>query len=78
MTVLARLVASEEDYLGYITYVFECLDKEIVNDSKYFFEVQAGIDKWFDGSKMIPYKYSGGHFIKFIKKPDPKDYKYIM
>ena len=101
MTVLARLVASEEDYIGYITYVFECLDKEIVKDSKYclctrfpnwdhrkidlgevgylnFFEVQAGIDKWFDGSKMIPYKYSGCHFIKFIKKPDPKDYKYIM
>ena len=33
MTVLAQLVAKESDIAGYITYVFECLDKEI--DTKY-------------------------------------------
>ena len=35
MTVLARLVASEEDTLGYITHVFECLDEEIVKETRY-------------------------------------------
>ena len=35
MTVLACLVAKEVDTLGYITYVFECLDKEVVELSKY-------------------------------------------
>lgn len=101
MTVLARLVASEEDTLGYVTYVFECLDKEMIKETRYimctrfpnwehrkislgevgylnFFEVQAGIDKWFDGSKMIPYRYNGIHFVRFIKKPVPRDHKYIM
>ena len=35
MTVLARLVAKEEDGLGYVTYVFECLDKEVIKDTRY-------------------------------------------
>lgn len=43
-----------------------------------FFEVQAGIDKWFDGEKMVPYHYNGTHFIKFVQKPTQKDHKYIM
>lgn len=101
MTVLAKLVASEKDIQDYETYVFECLDKEMIEKSKYimctrfpnwdhrkidlgevgylkFFEVQAGIDKWFDGTQMIPYKYDGSHFIKFVKKPTQNDHKYVM
>lgn len=35
MTALVRLVAKEEDTLGYVTYVFECLDTEIIELSKY-------------------------------------------
>lgn len=35
-----------------------------------FFEIRAGIDKWFDGSKMIPYNYNNIQFIKFIPKPE--------
>lgn len=37
MTVLSKLIAKEQDGVGYVTYVFECLDKEdIVRlDSKY-------------------------------------------
>ena len=35
MTVLSRLVAKEEDSFGYITYVFECLDTEIIKHTKY-------------------------------------------
>lgn len=101
MVTLCKLVACEEDTLGYITYVFENLEDYMIKQSKYvlvtrfpnwdhrkidlgevgylnFLEVQAGVDKWFDGNKMIPYKYSGCHFIKFVEKPDPKDYKYII
>lgn len=101
MTILARLVANEEDALGYITYVFECLDKEVIVDSKYimctrypnwdhrkidigeegylnFFEVRAGVDKWFDGTKMVPYNYNNVQFMKFIAKPRIKDHKYVM
>ena len=102
MTILARLVAKEADALGYITYVFECLDEEIFKDTKYvmctrypnwnhrtididevgylnFFEIRAGIDKWFDGEKMIPYNYSGIQFDKFVSRPKEKDKnKYVM
>lgn len=83
--------------MGYVTYVFECLDKEIIKETKYimctrfpnwdhrkieldeigylnFFEIRAGIDKWFDGSKMIPYNYSNIQFIKFVAKKDKNDY----
>lgn len=35
MVVLAKLVASEDDSMGYITYVFECLEPEIKIESKY-------------------------------------------
>ena len=102
MTILARLVAKEEDTLNYITYVFECLDEEILKDTKYvmctrypnwnhrtidinevgylnFFEIRAGVDKWFDGEKMISYNYNGIQFNKFISKPKEKDKnQYIM
>lgn len=101
MTVLAKLVATEEDTQHYITYVFECLDKEVIKETKYimctrfpdwdhrkiylgevgylnFNEVKAGIDKWYDGIKFVPYQYDGIHFIKFVTKPIEKDYKYIM
>lgn len=44
-----------------------------------FREIRAGIDKWFDGEKMIPYNYDTIQFIKFIDKPEEKeDEKYIM
>lgn len=101
MTILAKLIASETDGLGYTTYVFECLDEEISKLSKYcmctrfpnwehrnldlgeigyldFTEVRGGIDKYYDGNDMIPYRYNGIHFQKFIKKPEEKDFKYIM
>ncbi len=101
MTVLSRLVAKEEDGLGYITYVFECLDSEIIKESRYimctqfknwdhrkldigevgylnFIEIRAGVDKWYDGKDFIPYNYNNIQFIKFISKPETKDYKYVM
>ncbi len=43
-----------------------------------FEEIRAGIDKWFDGEKMIPYRYNAIQFIKFVDKPEEKDYKYVM
>jgi len=94
MTILGKLVASESDTLGYITYVFECLDSDVAKETRYimctrfpnwdhreikigevgylnFFEIRAGIDKWFDGNKMIPYNYNNIQFIKFIEKKEP-------
>ena len=101
MTVLAKLLASEEDALGYTTYVFECLDEDVIKETRYimctrypnwdhrkieigevgflnFFEVKAGIDKWFDGNKFIPYRYSNIQFMKFIEKPVKKPHKFTM
>lgn len=41
-------------------------------------EIKAGIDKWYDGNKMIPYKYNAIQFLKFIKKPENLDKEYVM
>lgn len=41
-------------------------------------EIRAGIDKWFDGTQMVPYNYNTIQFIKFVYKPEDKDHKYIM
>lgn len=43
-----------------------------------FIEIRAGLDKWFDGKNMIPYRYNIIQFIKFIKKPETQTYKYII
>lgn len=42
--------------------------------------VNEGIDKWFDGYNLVPYKFSANRFINFINKPNEKltDNKYIM
>lgn len=42
--------------------------------------VNEGIDKWFDGYNLVPYKFSANRFINFISKPNEKiiDNKYIM
>ena len=52
----------EIDEIGYLNYV----------------ELRAGIDKWFDGNKMIPYNYNMIQFIKFISKPKKESYEFIM
>ncbi len=101
MTILAKLVASEEDGLGYITYVFECLEEDVIAETRYvmckrfpnwdhrkieigevgylsFFEIKAGVDTWFNGIKMIPYRYSDIQFIKFIEKPKDQEHKFII
>ena len=101
MTILAKLVASEEDGLGYITYVFECLEEDVIAVTRYvmckrfpnwdhrkieigeigylsFFEIKAGVDTWFNGIKMIPYRYSDIQFIKFIEKPKDQGHKFII
>lgn len=101
MTILAKLLVSEEDNLGYITYVFECLDKDIIKETKYLMcvrfpnwdhrkieigeigflniiEIRAGITEWFDGNKMIPYRYNTIQFLKFIKKPEEKSHKFTI
>lgn len=43
-----------------------------------FVEIIAGISSWFDGNKMIPYRYNNIQFIKFIEKQEKEDYKYKL
>lgn len=55
--------------------------KDIKLGDKGFLEfksVVAGIDKWFDGEKMIPYRYNNIQFIKFIELPKKEDVEFIM
>lgn len=44
----------------------------------YYEEIKAGVDKWYDGTTMIPYNYNFIQFIKFVSKPIKQDNKYIM
>lgn len=101
MVTLCKLVAYDIDFFGYITYVFENLEEEVIKKTKYimcirypnwnhkdleleevgylhFEEIRAGVNKWFDGKEMIPYRYNTIQFIKFVDKPEKKDYEYIM
>lgn len=41
-------------------------------------EIRAGVDKWYDGTKMVPYNYNTVQFIKFVYKPEEEDHKYVM
>lgn len=100
MIALVKLIASETDNLGYITYVFERLE-DCMASSKYIMcirypnwdhkklrigdvgfvhceEIRAGVDKWYDGTKMVPYNYNTVQFIKFVYKPEEEDHKYVM
>lgn len=36
-------------------------------------DITAGIDKWYDGKTMIPYKYNHTQFIKFIPTGESED-----
>lgn len=101
MVVLAKLLASEQDIQGYITYVFECLREDVTEENKYimctrfpnwesrtleigevgflnFVEIRAGVDKWYDGNKFIPYRYNNVQFIKFVEKKEKQEHKFIM
>lgn len=35
-----------------------------------FYEIRAGIDQWFDGEKMVPYRYNNIQFDRFIEKKE--------
>ena len=43
-----------------------------------FEEVRAGIDKWFDGEKMVYYNYNNIQFNKFVPKSAKDKHEYIM
>lgn len=100
MIALAKLIASETDSLGYITYVFQRLE-DCALTSKYIMcirypnwdhkslrvgdvgylhceEIRAGVDKWYDGQQMVPYRYNTIQFIKFVYKPEDEECKYVM
>ena len=100
-TILGILKAKREDNMGYINYVFECLDDNIrmytpyilctrypdwchapvnIGDKGYLtvHEIEAGEHKWFDGEKLIPYKYDTIQFIKFIPTEEKENEIYKM
>lgn len=41
-------------------------------------EIVAGEDKWFNGTKMIPYTCSTVQFLKFVDLPIQTDGKFII
>ena len=43
-----------------------------------FLEIRAGKDKWFDGEKFVSYNKNMIQFIKFLKKKEKKDHKFVM
>lgn len=38
--------------------------------------ITAGTSTWYDGERMIPYKYNAVQFLKFIEKP--KSHEFVM
>lgn len=43
-----------------------------------YMEVIAGVSTWYNGSRMIPYKYNNIQFMKFIEKPKDDGKEFIM
>lgn len=43
-----------------------------------FEEIRAGVDKWYNGKEMIPYKYDAIQFLKFVDNPEKAENEYIM
>lgn len=41
-------------------------------------EIRAGVDKWYDGTQMVPYNYNTVQFLKFVEKPNEDISQYIM
>lgn len=40
--------------------------------------IRAGVDRWFDGKNLIPYRYNMVQFVKFIQKPKTLKREIIM
>lgn len=43
-----------------------------------FEEIRAGVDTWYNGKRMIPYKYNAIQFLKFVEKPEELSHEYVM
>lgn len=40
--------------------------------------VKAGVDTWYDGEKLVPYKYTNIIFLKFISLPKTNESKDVI
>lgn len=101
MVALVELVAKMTDEHDYTTYVFKCLEEEMIQQTPYIMctkwrnwdskeiklgeigylecvEIQAGVDKWFNGKEFVPYSYNNIQFIRFVPKPKEEDEEYIL
>lgn len=43
-----------------------------------FIEIRAGVDVYYNGEKMIPYRYNNIQFIKFVLAPKINKQNYVM
>lgn len=78
-----RNLETEDVYDKYILCtMYPNWDHRIINleDIGYLtYEVHiAGADKYFDGEKFLPYRYTGIQFIKFIDKPNETSKNIIL
>lgn len=70
----ARQIHSTE-FITCVRYPnWECRDLKI-GDAGYILinKIQAGVDKWYDGNNLIPYKYNHTQFVKFIPTGESKE-----
>lgn len=42
------------------------------------FEIRAGVDKWYDGNKFVPYNYNNIQFIKFVRYEKKEDQHFTV
>lgn len=40
--------------------------------------VKAGVDTWYDGEKLVPYKNSAKQFLKFVEKSETEEEEYRL
>lgn len=83
ITYVFENLESVDKYDKYIMTIrypnWEHKDLNIEDEGYLHYEnIKAGVDTWFDGRRMIPYKYDSTQFIKFVSKPEKIDNKYIM
>jgi len=58
---------------------WECKELHVGDKGFFTFEIRrAGIDKWFDGTNLIPYNYDSIQFINYIPRGETKSSKCIM
>lgn len=77
---LEKDIASISKYIMCVRYPNWNHRRLILGEVGYltFEEIKAGVDTWYNGKNMIPYKYNAIQFLKFIEKPKELSHEYVM